>query len=307
VTFRLHPILLVLLVVAVCGGLILGFGVLRDRQAASPQALVAHLPAEDGVILAIDFAALRAAGILSALSGSQFTQEPEYKTFMVDTAFDYEQDLDYAAVWFGKDTTYMLLRGRFDWTRLTAYVRSEKGECRNSFCRMGGSTPKRRISFYPLARDVMALAVGPDSWAAANLTQVKPERRAMAIPNKPFWLLIPASVLNSPDNLPAGVRDAAIFMQGADSVVLSLGVAGAGLDLLLEAACRTPENASALAARLEAASGLVKALSAREKKTPDPRNLSEMFSLGVFRREQLRVIGRWTVARGFLESILRSP
>lgn len=306
-SFRLPPILLVLLVVAVCGGLILGVGVLRNRRAATPQALVAHLPAQDGVILAIDFAALRAAGILSALSGTQFTQEPEYKAFMVDTAFDYEQDLDYAAVWFGKDTTYMLLRGRFDWKRLSSYVRSENGECRNSFCRMGGSTPRRRISFFSLARDVMALAVGPDSWAATNLNKVKPERQAMAVPNQPFWLLIPASVLNSPDNLPAGVRDAAIFMQGADSVVLSLGVAGAGLDLLLEATCRTPENASALAARLEAASSLVKALNAREKKMPDPRDLSAVFSSGVFRREQMRVIGRWPVERAFLESILRSP
>lgn len=306
-SFRLHPILLVLLVVAICGGLILGIGVLRDRQAATSQALVAHLPAEDGVILGIDFAALRAAGILSALSGSQLAQEPEYKAFVLDTAFNYEQDLDYAAVWFGKDSTYMLLRGRFDWTRFASYVRSGKGECRNSFCRMGGSTPKRNISFFPLTKDVMALAVSSDAWAATNLATLKPERRAMALPSRPLWLLIPASVLNNPDSLPAGVREAAKFMQGADSVVLSLGAAGAGLDLQLEAACRTPESASVLTARLEAASSLLKALNAREKKTPDPGDLSQVFSSGAFRQEQQRVIGRWPIERAVLESILVSP
>ena len=43
---------------------------------------------------------------------------------------------------------------------------------------------------------------------------------------------------------------------------------------------------------------------AREKKTPNPVDLSAVFSSGVFRREHRRVIGRWPVERAFLESIL---
>ena len=143
VSFRLHPVLVVLLVVAICGGLILGVGVMRNRRAATPQALVAHLPAEEGVILAIDFAALRRTGILAALSGTSVAQEPEYKSFVVETGFDYEQDLDYAVAWFGKDTTCVLLRGRFDWARLRAPTsRSQGGVCRNSFCR-STAAPRR--------------------------------------------------------------------------------------------------------------------------------------------------------------------
>ncbi len=304
VSFRLHPLLVVLLVLALCGGLILSLGLLRSRQASTPAGMAAYLPAGDGIIVGIDFASLRASGMLSSLAGNRVVQEPDYRAFVGETAFDYEQDLDYALAWFGKDTVCMLLRGRFDWPRLTAYAKATRGDCRNSTCRMPGSAPERNISFFPLRQDVMALAVSSDAWASDSLLKTKPERRRMTIPGQPVWLLIPASALNKPDGLPQGARPFAKAMQAADGVVLSLGISGANLELLLDASCRSPESAALLLSQLEDATRILKQFLVSEKEAANPRSLGGVLASGTFRREDLHVLGRWPIERSLLESIL---
>jgi len=57
------------------------------------------------------------------------------------TEFDYKQDLDTAMIAFAPTGRYILLKGRFDWTSLSNYVRSQDGSCNNWFCRMHGSAP----------------------------------------------------------------------------------------------------------------------------------------------------------------------
>ncbi len=61
--YRLHPALVVLLVVAICAGLIFGIGWIRGRRLATTAALLSHLPSEEGVILSVDFASLRRSGV----------------------------------------------------------------------------------------------------------------------------------------------------------------------------------------------------------------------------------------------------
>jgi hypothetical protein len=304
VNFRLHPALVVGLVLVLCAGIILGLALLRARRGVTVEDLAAYLPAEQGVVLAIDFASLRQAGLLAALGGSSVAQEPEYVFYVRDTGFDYQEDLDYALAWFRKGTACILLRGRFDWSKLKDYAAAQRGVCRNSFCRVEGSTPARRISFFPLTSSTMALAVAPDEWAATMLMDKKPGRLGLAVPRQPVWLNVPAPAFEDAGSLPAGSRLFAKAMQGAEMVTLSLTTAEGRMAIELDAACRSAEDASTLAFQLDGVTRILKDMITREGKSPNPGDLSGVLAAGVFNRVDSRVLGRWPVAREFLESIL---
>src|SRR4051794_20142685 len=157
--------------------------------------MLKRMPANDSLVVYIDFAALRRGGILQMLDGSKVGEDPEYRTFVQKTDFDYKNDLDAAMVAFGRDHKYMLLKGRFDWKALNSYVRGAAGTCNNTFCRMTGSAPEKHISFFPLKRDMMALAVSTDEMAAEDLTvATRPDRE---IPDAPIWLSIPPSIIRT--------------------------------------------------------------------------------------------------------------
>ncbi len=302
--FRLHPALVVALVLALCAGAILGLAWFRSRRASTVGDMAAYLPAGEGVILGVDFTSLRQTGVLDALNGSGVAQEPEYQSFVLETGFDYQQDLDYALAWFRKGTFCALLKGRFDWSKLKAYVARQDGTCRNSFCRLEGSKVERRISFFPLSKGVMALAVGPDEWAAAMLVGKKPTRRGMSVPSQPVWLLVPAEALRDTNSLPAGTRLYAKAMESADKVVLSLATEEGRLAVQFDATCRSAQDASTLAYQLDGVTRLLKEMIARENKAPNPHDLSGALAAGVFNRVDQRVLGRWPIDRQFLQSIL---
>jgi hypothetical protein len=299
VKVRLHPAVLVGLVLLLCVTVVCGLVWLRGRRVSTQEALLAHFPPEEGAILSINFEALRDNGALAALAGAGVSQEPEYKAFI-----DYQQDLDMSLVWLGRRTTSMLLRGRFDWRRLAAYVARHGGVCRNSFCRLEGSAPERKISFFPLQRNVMALSVSPDAWAASALAAPKPARRDFAPPGEPLWLWIPPSVLRDSERLPAGTRLFVKAMENAESLLLSLSLPPAKMELRLEAACRTPEDASLLAFQLDGVTRLLRDLIARENGAPNPRDLSGLLAAGTFQASDRRVSGRWPVQQAFIESLL---
>src|SRR5579871_4644163 len=87
----------------------------RARTIDTPAGLLMRLPGKDAVILSIDFAALRRAGLLDLLARSKTPEEPEYKQFVNKTDFDYTQDLDLALASFHSTGKFFLLRGRFHW------------------------------------------------------------------------------------------------------------------------------------------------------------------------------------------------
>jgi hypothetical protein len=304
VNFRPHPAVVVGLVLALCAAAVAGFAILRARRAATASEMASYLPAEEGVILAIDFAGLRQSGALAAVGGRRVAQEPDYQSFVQETGFDYQQDLDYAVAWFGNKTFCALLKGRFDWPKLKAYVARQSGTCRNSFCRLEGSTLERRISFFPVRSGVLALAVGPDEWAAAQLMTAKPSRRGMNIPNRPVWLLVPGGALREAERLPAGLRLFAMAMEGAEKVSLSLATSEGRMAVELDASCRSPKDASLLAYQLDGITGRLKEMIARENKSPNPGDLSGVLTAGVFNVIDQRVLGRWPVNPEFLQSIV---
>ncbi len=304
--FRLHPLLLLALLLAICAGLILGVAAFRSHNAATTGDLLTYLPRTEGVTLAVDMQALRRNGVLGALAGARVAEEPEYQIFVTETSFNYEQDLDLVVAKFGKDTSYFLLRGRFDWPRLRAYVRSQGGNCHNSFCQVGGSTPQRQISFFPLKTDLMAMAVGPSPESAWDLSRPQPDAQARTVPARPVWLAVSSGVLQNVASLHPGARLLASALEGTGEVEFSLEIAPGRLEVFMDAVCRTPDEAAVLSSQIEQLTRLLKGTGASGGATADPGDLIAVLSAGTFRAQGQHVLGRWPIERAFLESILGS-
>lgn len=265
----------------------------KERELDKPAVLLSRLPTKDAVVLSVDFAALRKGGIFDLLSKSKVPEEPEYRTFVRNSNFDYKRDLDSAMVAFAPDGTFFLINGRFDWRKLAEYAKLQGGSCYGDLCRMTGSTPNRQISFVPLRQDLMALAVGGDDLAASRLKQSGPQR-AIQIPSQPVWLSIPSSALKSGDKLPAGTRLFTSSMADAENVTLTLGPEGQTFEARLEAVCRSPQDAAALTAQLEKVTAMLKSA---------PGDLHDILATGAFRQAGQNVVGRWTIQKSFIENL----
>jgi hypothetical protein len=201
------------------------------------------------------------------------------------------------------DGDFFTVRGRFDWKKLQAYAQSQGGSCYNDLCRMAGSTPTRQISFLRLEPGVMALAVSPDAMAATRLAATASPRPAQELPRQPVWLSVPAAALRKLDGLPGGTRVLAKAMEDSESILLSAGPQGAQFEARIEVTCRNDQDAAALGAQLERITALLREAIAREKRQPDPNDLSGVLTGGVFEHTGRRVLGRWPIASGFLETL----
>jgi hypothetical protein len=290
---------------AVAGVVLLAAGGIYWRLSRSLPAadLLKRLPSANAMVLYVDFDALRRAGVLQLFDGSKTGEDPEYKSFVAATGFNYTRDLDTAAVAFAPSGKYLLLRGRFEWPKLDAYVKNQQGQCANSVCRMTGSTPERRISFFPLRSGVMAMAVSTDDFAVQRLATPgsgpDPE-----VPHAPLWLSIPPSVLKSGESLPEGTRMFAHSMDRADSVSLELAPEGNRLAMRLNVLCRTGEDAAQVASELARITALLRELIQREHQTPNSGDLSGVLTSGSFKAEGKRVSGYWPIERKFVENML---
>ena len=275
----------------------------RITGASAPK-MLQRLPAQTAIVLFLDFDTLRLGGILKLLSQNKTAEDPEYQAFIRATGFDYRRDLDRAAVSFGRDGAFFVIKGRFDWKKLAAYAIAQGGACDNSLCRMPGSTPDRRISFFPLQSNLMALAVSSDSFAATRLATPQPDAvQPLETPRDPVWLSIPADNLKTPDRLPAGTRMFATALASADKILLSLGPEGQQFEARLNVTCRTAEDAAALSGQLQQATSLLRSMIARENQKPNPKDLSGVLTAGVFSQSGRRVFGRWPLQPVFLESL----
>lgn len=275
---------------------------LRSR-ALQPAALIARLPRRDALIAYIDFNALRRAGILQLLDGSAAGQDPDYRSFVERTRFDYARDLDVAVAAFAPGGKFLLLKGRFDWRSLDAYVRSQNGACDDALCRMTGSAPERLISFFPLRSSLMALAVSQDDSAALRLSTPAPGD-AIQIPAAPVWFSIPVSTLKSADVMPAGARPFAEAMGQADSITLAFAPEAGRIAATLDIRCRKAGDAVEIASRLTTATGLLRDALAKEHQQADPAGLGGVLAAGAFRADGARVLGQWPIEKAFLQDVL---
>ncbi len=287
---------------AFCAGLLVLLAHLRQHGRSLAEWL-SRLPPGDAVVVYLDFGALRRAGLLELLDLGRLAEETEYRAFVEQSGFDPRLDLEAALIAFHPDGNFFLLRGRFDWRSLNQFVTAHGGTCYNSFCRVAGSRPERRISYFPLRRDLMAMAVSQDAWAASRLQTRWGAMQSGDIASHPVWALIPAHFLAQAGDLPAGTRLFAKALSAAERIVFSASPAGDHMELHLDVVCRSAQDADVLVTQLRGLTEALREMIAREKQQPNPRDLSGVLTAGVFEQTERRVRGRWPLSRPFLESL----
>jgi hypothetical protein len=272
-------------------------------SAVAPPALLARLPTANALVLWVDFEQLRRAGILQLLDGPKAGEDPDYRSFVRQTNFDYKRDLDRAGAAFAPTGKFLLLAGRFDWKSLRAYAGSQGGRCEGDLCRMQGSTPDRRISFFALRSNLMALAVSQDDSAALRLHAASDASPQQA-PNAPIWLSIPTGMLRSGENLPDGARMFARSVGQAETVTLAFAPEGQRLAARLNVLCRSELDAADVTLQLQRVTNLLREMIARENQKPNPADLSGVLTAGSFRPDGRRVYGYWPIERVFVKNVL---
>ena len=302
--YKQRAALLIILIAALCGLAVWGVARFRYRGLATTAEWLERLPTQDAVVFYIDFAALRKGGVLQMLAGSKAAEEPEYKVFVLKTEFDYTRDLDAVLACFTPRAKYFVVRGRFDWDSLQSYTREQGGTCRNMLCRMNGSTPERKISFFPLRPRLMGLAVSPDDSAVVNLESAAKRRRGIEIPEAPVWFSITPALLKNSRDLPEGTRMFARSMENTEDIILAMAPRGVRFEARLSVQCRSEQQAALLSEQLARITTVLREMIARDKQTPNPRDLSGVLTAGSFNHIGTRVLGSWPLERAFLEGLL---
>ena len=279
-----------------------GIHLYRSRGGSNPSDLVAYLPLDNATVVYIDADAIRRSGILNMIAGSRVAEELEYQQFVDQTMFDYRQDLDAVAVAFRSGHIYIVARGNFHWKNLMDYAVRQGGTCHNSFCVAPSSRPSRRISFYPLKPNLMALAISSDDLAAYSVAR-RSGKPAVDAPPQPLWILVPAVALKDADALPAGARPYASALQNAEQILFTVGPDSDHLQLSLQVTCRDSAGATKLLVDFQEATETLRKLVAGEHQQPNPADLSGVLVAGTFRRDDRRVFGQWPIPRAFVDSL----
>ncbi len=302
--YKKRAALLIIMIASLCALAVWGVARFRYHSLRTTADWLQRLPTQDAAVFYIDFATLRKDGVLQMLAGSKVAEEPEYKVFVMKTEFDYTRDLDAVLGCFTPRAKYLMVEGRFDWNSLKAYAREQGGTCRDALCRMSGSTPQRKISFFPLRPNLMGLAVGPDDSAAVDLESTAARRRTLEMPDAPLWISIPPALLKTGDDMPPGTRMFAHTMENADDVSIAMAPSGDRFEARLNVQCRSERQAAALAAQLQNITAMLREMIAREHQTPNPSDLSGVLTSGTFNPLGTRVLGSWPLSKGFVEGLL---
>jgi hypothetical protein len=302
VRIRFQPWQLAVLLAFLCVAFTGGIHLWRTRGGSNPSDLVAYLPTENATVMYIDAGAIRRSGILNMIAGSKATEELEYQQFVDQTMFDYRQDLDAVAAVFKDGQVFLVARGNFRWKNLMDYAVRQGGSCHNSFCVVPSSRPSRRISFYPLKPNIMALAISTDDFAAYSVTR-KPGRPPVTSPSQPLWMLVPAAALKDADSLPSGTKPYASALQNAEQIVFTVGPDTDHLQLSLQVTCRDAAAASKMLVDFQNTTDTLRKWIEREHQQPNPADLSGLLVAGTFRRDDRRVYGQWPVSRAFVDSL----
>lgn len=298
---RSRALIVVLSLVLLTAGI--AFVWFSRSTSATPANFATYFPERDATVLYIDVSAVRASGILDKLVGSTVGEAADYRTFIQQSGFDYKRDLNKVMLNSAGGIHYFVLQGRFDWERLSEYATSQGGTCRDGYCFMKGSTPDRVISWRRLRRDMMALASARDESGARAIDRRAASPVPFDIPDSPVWLHLPASALQGSSQLPPGTRMFVKALEPAERTLLTLGPSQDRFQLGMNVLCRNPEEAAVLKAQLDGITKLLTSLINREKKAPNPGDLSGVLTSGTFERIDRRVHGKWTIERSFLNSL----
>jgi hypothetical protein len=302
VTPRIRAWLLVLTVLLACGLMVLGAFWYRSNPITAA-AMLKRLPSRDSVVLFVDMTQLRRLGVIDELfDNSKVGTDPEYQSFIQKIDFDFRKDLDTAMLAMAPTGKYLLARGRFDWPAFSGYVTAQGGHCNNAVCNLVGSSPERRISFFPLQKGLMALAVSPEEGAVDRLNSVD-QRADPELPNAPIWLMIPPAVLQSGKDLPPGTRLFADKMGRAQLATIWLAGTKGHFSARMEVRCASIADAVTMASELTGVTRLALRWIESEKQIPNPADLSGFLTSGTFHNEGTKVIGDWPIQQALIETL----
>ena len=302
---RLQPWQLAVCVVALSCAAV---GVARWRKNAvtwDAARMIAALPSDHATLLYLDVDALRRSGVLQRLVGPKTTEEADYRKFVELIGFDYRTDLDSVAGAFINGEAYFVVHGRFQWTQLAEYARTQGGACHYAVCSLPASTAGRKISFYPLYKDVLALAATSDRSSIdvivpSSVTRVEP------LPPEPIWITIPSSVFVKSASLPPGVRTFLASVTRAETVTIAVGAGGQHPLMRLSVACKTPNDAETVRTELYDATNALRNAAVREAAAPGQPDWVGFLRSGTFIRNEAEVTGTWPMEQGFLEAMVSS-
>jgi hypothetical protein len=244
-------------------------------DAGNPPVILGLLPPDSPVVLYLDAAALRGlqssplAAVLGLTSPSP-QQDRDYADFVRDTGFNYERDLDHAAMaaWpagiatpenpLGDDHVFVVAEGRFDQQKIEAYaLRTGHVETRGtqSVYEVPGQPP---IAFQFLSADRIVIASGKDADKLLDASDRKPRDSAMQaridrVAGAPFFAV--ARMDNLPDSFYWNFRNAPQVDQFVHSI-RSLSLAGKPqndrIQMSLDVECDSMKNALELSSVLQA-------------------------------------------------------
>lgn len=277
----------------------------RHRFVRNDAQMVALLPHADTTIFYANLKILRKAGYLDTLIASQRRQEPEYQSFVTETHFNYERDIDALAGASDGTQLFFIVKGRFDWGRLRRYPPNHGGGCAGVICSAPTSKPDRWASFLEIQPNVMGLAVSGERSAALALSPRRDETTEQ-LPAGPVWVKVSHSVLRDPLKIPLALRIFAITLQSTDSVVLSVEPDPSGtaaFDIRLDAACRNGATAETASKQLEIQTKMLNLELSRENHKPDPSDLSGLLLGGTFQVVDKTVVGIWPVHKQLLDTL----
>lgn len=290
----------------VLAALLFGIDRYRHRYVRNEGDLLSLLPARNGTIFFVDVAALRQAGFMRLLAGAKPAEEKDYDAFVRETGLDYTKDLDELAGAADNQQLFFVLRGRFDWDRLRQYVMAHGGMCPSGLCEIATSRPGHWASFLRIQSDAIGLAVSANHQAAEALRPPGKHSRQTP-PSAPVWVDVSPGTLSRAPELVAGTKMFTNPLRPAESVVLALtraeGNSQSVFNVRLDADFANDASAEMARNQLQLDTKLLKLELARERKQPNPADLTGLLTSGSFQVVGRRVIGIWPVRKELLASL----
>jgi len=281
------------------------YGLLVWRRAATPgmAEVLRRLPEKDALTIHVDLSSMRKAGLGELLDGASVPEEPEYRRFVGEGGFDWKTDLDAVTVSRHKNEWYFLVSGRFDMDRLRQYALSRNGTCRNGVCDVAGVTPGRRISFYPIAPRMLAMASSTATGAVYALQQKSAPEWVGGVPEGPVWVSLNGSILKGDPALPSGGRLFGKVLADTDRTTFAVSAGMDGLSLTMKAHCPTPAEAESVRAQLDGVTTEFRKYFDRLGQKPSADDLSGLLLSGQFSASGLTVNGKWPLPLALLRKV----
>ncbi len=300
---RLNSWMLVLLAAAGAAAI---YGVLvMYRMGADPSVadLLRRMPDTNALTLHVDLKAIRASGMGGLLEGSAVAEEGDYRRFVAESGFDWTRDLDAVTATKAGNDWYLFIRGRFDMERVRNFALARGGACRNGFCEVAGATPGRRVSYFPVTSNLLALATSKGQMSVSRLVQKRKTDWTGGVPEGSAWVSFNGSVLAGDPALPSGGRLFGKVLSETERTTFSVVAGTGGLELSMRAFTKSPGAAENVKSQLEGVTKEFKGYFDRMGQPSRPDDLSGLLLSGQFAVTGNEVSGRWPLHPDLLKKL----